>query len=135
MFLTLLLVTFLTAGAVACVAVRIFREPLGRILERIVSPELSSAWLRYLTFAIYVVGISGGVRVRELERFITPGHLEVAPLILTRDRWVLEIYRTVIEALQSIAWMLLVFFVFALVAYVVVRIFESRKASETQPPE
>jgi hypothetical protein len=127
MFLTLLLVTFLTAGAVSFVAVRIFREPLDRILVRIVSEELSGAWLKYLTFAIYVVGISGGVRVNQLERFITPGYQQETPLVLTRDRWVLEIYRTIIEALQSIAWMLLVFFVFALVAYVVVRIFESRQ--------
>jgi hypothetical protein len=126
-FLTLLLVTFLTAGAVSFVAVRIFREPLDRILVRIVSEELSGAWLKYLTFAIYVVGISGGVRVTQLERFITPGYQQETPLVLTRDRWVLEIYRTIIEALQSIAWMLLVFFVFALVAYVVVRIFESRQ--------
>jgi hypothetical protein len=131
-FLTLLLVTFLTAAAVAFIAARIFREPLKRILERIVSPELSTAWLKYLTFAIYVVGISGGVRVRELERFITPGHQKEVPLVLTRDRWVLEIYRTVIEALQSIAWMLLVFFVFALIAYVIVRIFESRRGSNTE---
>jgi hypothetical protein len=126
-FLTLLLVTFLTAGAVSFVAVSIFREPLNRILGRIVSQELSGAWLKYLTFAIYVVGISGGVRVTQLERFITPGYQQDTPLVLTRDRWVLEIYRTIIEALQSIAWMLLVFFVFALVAYVIVRIFESRR--------
>lgn len=131
MFLTLLLVTFFTATAVAFLAVRIFREPLNRILERIVSPELSGAWLKYLTFAIYVVGISGGVRVRELERFITPGYQSDTPLMLTRDRWILEIYRTVIEALQSIAWMLLVFFVFALIAFVVVRIFESRHKTDS----
>jgi len=31
------------------------------------------------------------------------------------------------ETLQGIAWLLLVFFIFALIAYVIVRIFESRK--------
>lgn len=127
MFLALLVVTFLTAGAVSFIVAHMFREPLNRILERIVSPALSSAWLKYLTFAIYVVGISGGVRVQQLERFITPGYKQQDPLLLTRDRWVLEIYGTIIEALQSIAWMLLVFFVFALIAYVLVRIFESRR--------
>ncbi len=34
-----------------------------------------------------------------------------------------------IDTLQGIAWMLLVFFVVALVAYVLVRIFESRRSS------
>ena len=36
----------------------------------------------------------------------------------------LELYRTVIDTLQGIAWMLLVFFVFALIAYVIVRLAE-----------
>jgi hypothetical protein len=39
----------------------------------------------------------------------------------------LELYRTVIGTLQAVAWMLLVFFVFALVAYVVVQGFEQRR--------
>jgi hypothetical protein len=36
----------------------------------------------------------------------------------------LECYRTAIETLQGIVWMLLVFFVFAMIAYVIVRIAE-----------
>jgi len=38
------------------------------------------------------------------------------------------VYRTVIGTASGVAWMLLVFFVFALIAYVIVRVFESRKA-------
>ena len=37
-------------------------------------------------------------------------------LILTAERWTLEVYRTVVEALQGISWMLLVLFAVALVA-------------------
>jgi hypothetical protein len=48
---------------------------------------------------------------------------------LTTDRWVLEVYRTLIGTLQSVAWMLLVFFVFSLVAYVIVRVSERRSAN------
>lgn len=47
----------------------------------------------------------------------------------------LEIYRTVIEALQSIAWMLLVFFVFALIAYVIVRIAYSSATTRAIDPD
>jgi hypothetical protein len=39
----------------------------------------------------------------------------------------LEVYRTIIESLQGIAWLLLVFFVIALLAYVIVRIFEMKR--------
>jgi hypothetical protein len=47
---------------------------------------------------------------------------------LTPARWVLEIYETIIGTLQSDAILLLVFFVFALIAVVMVRIFETRTA-------
>ena len=40
---------------------------------------------------------------------------------LTQERWVLEIYRTIIETLQGLAWMMLVFFMVSLIAYVIVR--------------
>ena len=36
-----------------------------------------------------------------------------AVMQLNAARWTLEVYRTVIETLQGIAWMLLVFFIFA----------------------
>ena len=126
MFFSLLLVTLLIAVAVAFFTVRLFDKPIESILRRIVAEELSSAWHRYIKFAAYVVGVSGGVRVFELERYISPGfrgELEV-PLELTAERWTLEVYRTVISTLQSIAWMLLIVFIVALVAFVIVRGFE-----------
>lgn len=130
MFLALLAVTLLVALAVSAIVVRAFTTPLDRILKRIIADEISSAWLKYLKFAIVVVGVSAGVRIHELEKYITPFRYDKDQRIveLTTDRWVLELYRTVIETLQGIAWMLLVFFVFALIAYVIVRIAELRRA-------
>ncbi len=127
MFITLLIVTFLIAAAVSAAVARSFAAPVQRILGQIVTDDITFAWSRYLWFAILVVGISSGVRLWELERYITsmdPERIDV--LVLTRDRWVLEVYRTIIGSLQGIAWVLLVFFVFALVAYVVVRVGEAR---------
>ena len=128
MFFTLLIVTFIIAFAVSTIVVRIFNGPVDAILKRIITDEISSAWLKYLRFAIYVVGISSGVRIHQIERYITEPAVEDARIIeLTLERWVLEVYRTVIGTLQGIAWMLLVFFVFALIAFVIVRIFEFRR--------
>lgn len=121
MFISLLVITFLIAAFVSFVVARLFRDSITSILERIVGDDFSGGWWRYLTFAIYVVGISGGVRVWDLEKYITPRPEEAEVIILNAERWTLEIYRTVIGSLQSIAWMLLVFFVFALIAYVIVR--------------
>jgi hypothetical protein len=129
MFITLLAVTFAIALLVSFVVVRLFRQPIVNILDRVVTPELSHVWLRYLTFALYVVGVSGGVRVWDLEKYITPRTEEAEIIVLNAERWVLEVYRTGIGTLQSIAWMLLVFFLFALIAYVIVKGMEGRKAT------
>ena len=124
MFFALLIVTFLIATLVSLGVVRLFDRPVASILHRIVAEELSEAWHRYIKFAAYVVGISGGVRIHDLERYISAPKKEEEVLALTPERWTLEVYRTVIETLQGIAWLLLVVFVVALVAYVLVRGFE-----------
>lgn len=129
MFFTLLLITFVLSFSVSAIVVRIFSTPIDQILKRIIADEISSAWLKYLKFAIFVVGVSAGVRIYELEKYITPARWDKDSQIieLTQERWVLEIYRTIIESLQGIAWLLLVFFVFALIAFVIVRFAEIRK--------
>jgi len=127
MFITLLIVTFVVSFAVCFIVATIFRDSLTRIMQRLVADDLSKAWSRYIIFAIYVVGISGGVRIWEMEKFITGNDPNGKVIELTSDRWVLEVYRTVIGTLQSDAWMLLVFFIFALIAYVIVKGLEGRK--------
>jgi hypothetical protein len=104
-------------------------------LRRIIADEISAAWSKYMKFAILVVGVSAGVQLRDLEKYVNSalGSREAAPVGF--DRWVFELYRAAIETLQGIAWMLLVFFVFALIAYVIVRIGEMRSepTSTTEP--
>jgi len=135
-FLTLLLVTFIVSVIVALLVARMFSKPIDSILKRIIADEISAAWLRYMKFAILVVGVSAGVRIYELEKYISPARSDKEGVVLelTQDRWVLELYRTVIEALQGVAWLLLVFFVVALVAYVIVRIAEMKHSGPADRP-
>jgi hypothetical protein len=131
--MTLLLTTFGIAFVVASIVVAIFTRPMDRILKRVVPVDISPAWTRYLQFAIYVVGIGGGVRIWEFEKYLSPVEPYRQVIQLTPDRWMLEIYATVIGTLQSTAMVLLVFFVFALIAVVIVRAFETRPL-RTDPP-
>jgi hypothetical protein len=130
MFITLLVANFAISLLVCFFIVKIFQKPVGKILERLVAEEIYKAWSNYIVFAIYVVGISGGVRFWDLEKYIAPTATGSAVTVLNSDRWVLEIYRTVIGTLQSDAWLLLLFFIFALIAFVIVKGLELRK----QPP-
>ncbi|MGI2137877.1 hypothetical protein [Shewanella baltica] len=130
MFFTLLFITFALSITVSFLVVSIFKKPLGEIFSRIIQDSISAAWQKYIIFATYVVGISGGVRIYDLERYITARHKDVEILQLTLERWTIEIYRTIIETLQSIAWMYLIVFIFALIAYVIVRGFEIKNANK-----
>lgn len=138
MFISLMVVTFVVAAGMCFLVNTLFRKSITSILDRIVSETLAGAWQRYLTFAIYVVGISGGVRVWDLEKYITPRYDEAQAIFLNGERWTLEVYRTVIGTLQGLAWMLLVFFLFTLVAFVIVRgrekSAEARAGRQEQPP-
>ena len=131
--MALLFAALFVALFTSWVVVRSFSTPMNAVLKRLIDDEVRSAWLKYLKFAIYVVGISKGVRILELERYITPSRLDKDARVieLNAERWVVEIYRTVIETLQGIAWMLLFFFLVALFAYVVVRAFELRRKAKS----
>ena len=134
MFLLLLFATFAVAFGVSFAVMWLFTKPIDSVLQRIIADEISAAWSKYMKFAILVVGVSTGVPVHDLERYVsaTLGGREVqSAASLGFDRWIFELYRAGIETLQGIAWMLLVFFVFALIAYVMVRIGEMRSESKT----
>jgi hypothetical protein len=126
MFFALMGLTLAIAVAVSLAVARAFRNPVGRILDRILADEIAGAWKRYLGFAMLVVGVSGGVRVHSLERYINPEDKLGEPLRLTGERLVLEIYQTAMGTLGAIAWMLLLFFACALIAFVLVRNREGR---------
>src|SRR5260370_20843986 len=129
MFLFLLFATFVVALVVSFLVIRLFTKPVDSVLRRIIADEISAAWSKYMKFAILVVGVSTGVPLRDLERYISPalGGREVQTASLSFDRWIFELYRASIDTLQGISWMLLVFFAFPLFPYVIVRIGEARK--------
>lgn len=128
MFVILLLVTLLISVGISFAVIVAFSRPINAILYRIIADAVSAAWLKYMKFAILVVGISSGVRVREYEQYLAPARWDrgAHPAELTAERWLLELYRTAIDTLQGIAWMLLVFFMFALLALVILRFAERR---------
>ncbi len=135
MFITLLVVTFVIAFLVSGIVAFTFRRPLKTIMERIIRDDISIAWTRYIIYVLYVVGISSGVRVWNLKQYIQPPTPDgTITHVLDTNHWVLEVYETVIGTLQGIAWMLLVFFIFAMIAYIIVRAGSHKNERPTPPP-
>ena len=130
MFYTLLLVTFIVSVVVSFIVVTTFDKSIIALLNRIIQDQISILWQKYIKFAAYVVGISGGVRIYQLERYISAQHKDVEVLVLNTERWTLEIYRSVIETLQCLAWLYFIVFIFMLIAYVVLRCFDAKKPKD-----
>ena len=120
-FLLLLIVTLGIAVVVSLLVIRSFKKPIDNIFSKIIGDELAKSWRKFLTFALFVVGVSSGVNIWKLERFIAPETEDVIRPTLTAEFWGLEIYRTIIETLGGMAWALLIFFVVALIAFVIAR--------------
>jgi len=121
-------VSLLTAGIV----VLFFRGPIRQILQRVIGESIADGWQRFLTFALFVIGVSAGVQIWKLEQYLQPQNMgpDQKPRVLTLDgpAIALEAYRTIIQVLQGMAWALLVFFVVALIAFAVIRRGEMKSA-------
>lgn len=127
MFLLLMLVSLVTAIATTAIVVAFFRGPISGILGRIVAEPVAAAWRRYVSFALLVVGVSSGVSLWTLERYVqgrpgdpgsppSPSAVAAAfPAPLTTEAWVFEVYRTVLGSLKGLSGALLLFFGIALV--------------------
>src|SRR5262249_42395978 len=90
MFVLLLVVTFTLATAASYGVARLFNAPLSGIVTRLVPDEFAVAWQRYILFGLFLVGVNGGVRIWEFEKYVLPGSVAPEPLVLTADRWALE---------------------------------------------
>ena len=136
MFYYLMISTFVLALGVSFMVMRLFSQSIQDILARIIQDPIHDAWAKYTKFAGMVVGTSSGIRIYDMEKYITPltytDNNKKIVIELTQERWVLEIYRTIIETLQGLAWMMLVFFMVALIAYVIVRWSEIKYAAKSK---
>ncbi len=126
-FLLLLIATLVTAIIVAALVITAFQKPVQMIFNKILGDELATAYRKFITFALFVVGVSSGVQVWKLERYLEPLVTSPDPekaeavITLTTERWGYEIYSAVIGTLGGLAWALLIFFVIALILVAVTR--------------
>lgn len=137
MFYLLILSNFIIAALTSVIIIWMFSKSINNIMERIINDAINVTWAKYTKFAGLVVGISSGIRIYEMEKYITPinyyNNAEKSSILeLTTERWFLEIFRTLVETVQGLAWMFFVFFVISLLAYVVVRVSELKYSKKEE---
>lgn len=133
MFYLLIIGNFILVLAVSLLVMKVFSKSVDRILQRIIKDDISLEWSKYIKFSALVVGISSGMPTYSLSQYLPNENVEkFKPLVLTTERMVLEIYQTVIETLQGMAYAYCLFFVIALLAYVVIKRGEIKNGKEVQ---
>ncbi|WP_434630798.1 hypothetical protein [Chromobacterium sp. CV08] len=133
MFYVLFTTILILVVATAVAAARFFDPAVARILGRTLGQDLAEAWRKYVFFAVVVSGISGGVRQWSLQQYLPPvpgkGSTQ---LPLSGERWMLELFQAFISTLMSIAWVVLLFFLCAMLAYAIMRAVEFRREEAAQ---
>ena len=141
MFLTLLVAEVIISFATSWYILRILSQSIAIILNRITSDETSRAWLKFVKFAIYVAGVSSGVRVtekdiEELMRIMEVGFAGLGSRLYMYviSRLAFEMCESVIGALRGIFWFLAYFFIAVAIAFAIIRVVEliKSKPAETQ---
>lgn len=136
MFYALFAAIVAVALAASLAVVRFFDPAVYKILLRTLGQDLADAWRRYVSFAILVAGISGGVRPWNLEQYLPPSAGKGSTqLEITGARWLLELWSTLTETLRSIALVMLLFFLCSMMAYVIARSLELRRAKQGEPDD
>ena len=120
---------------ITSVVVWVLRPHVRGILHRLVGESLADAWVNFLTFALYVVGVASAVRAYRLDRYVIKAHEGAILAELNLNTWVLEIYQSVRSVLGGLAWSLMSFFIVALIAVIIVRAFELKRETTGGQPK
>jgi len=130
MFVSLLFALLAIALLLTSIVVAGFRRPIAGIFNRLVGESMSAAWVRFLTFALYVVGISSAVRSYRLDKYVAKQYKDAVLADLNLNTWILEIYESVRSVLSGLAWSLMSFFTVALIAFIIVRACELKRGDK-----
>jgi hypothetical protein len=123
MVVILFVVSFLLALGVSYGVSKLCKDHVEAIANRFLAKNISAGAAKYLQFAIILVGISNGTRVRLLEDYIGAPAWSKPELAaqLTQELWAIALYHTLVDALLGIAWLLVAFALIAMFVVIAIR--------------
>jgi ABC-type xylose transport system permease subunit len=123
MVIAIFLTSVVLAFGVSFGVARLAKDVMEALLRRFISQELSEAVTRYMGFAVMVVGVASGSRVRLLEDFVGAPvyNRDALNAQLTPEVWVAAMYHTVLESLEGVAWLFILVALILLAALFVIR--------------
>jgi len=129
MVYTLIISCTLLSLLVSIIAMFFFSKPIRVMVSSILPDELATAWSTFMRYMIVVIGVGGGVRIYNYEKYLDTGAADHVPVPLTSGRWALELYDTLLNTLSSIGWLVFWLFAIVMIAYVILKVRERKKTS------
>jgi len=123
MVVVFFLASFVVAVVISWLLAWLFKIPVQNLLRYLVERDVAEAWAKYVWLLLLVVGVASGTRIRLLEEYLAAPSWN-QPAIqsqMTQAFGVLEMYRTLIGAVEGIAWMLVLLALIGIGAYFVIR--------------
>src|SRR5215470_7953374 len=131
MVVVFFLASFAVAVGISGLLAWLFKIPVENLLRYLVERDVAEAWTKYAFFLLLVVGVASRTRIRLLEEYLAAPVWNQTAIQgqMTQAFWVLEMYRTLIGAVEGIAWMLVLLALMGVGAYFVLR---KNKTNQTQ---
>jgi hypothetical protein len=126
-----LALTFMTSVAVAGCVVAVFSKTINDLLSRLLIPVMADAWSLYAKFAIFTASFAGGMHVHELLGAATEMSYSGSQPTFSAHRALLEIFRSMIDALQGASWALMACFAAAFGASVAIELYRTFKPTHS----
>lgn len=125
MFYSLLLSSLVTSIILSLIVVSLFKKSVESMLSKVIEVDIYSEWSKYISFVMYVVGITSGIKISELQKF-TENTSFLNPDYFNFEKVALNVFLSAKETAQSLAWLLFVFYMVVLISLVIIKIFSKK---------
>lgn len=122
MFYLFLLISLLTGVIITAITIKLFRNTIKSLLSKIIDVDIYEEWSKYITFVMYVIGLSSSFKINELNKYADNYFQQTIQF----DKLLLNFVGTSINVLQSLAWVLFLFYLAMLVVIVIFKILSKK---------
>lgn len=108
MELPIIILAYAASAVVAVLTTAVFAKPIDRVLSRLITGDVASAWALFVKFALFAATFTGGMPANDQGKFVGFTPPVVIPPV--PGEGTMFVMKSIGASLMSASWFLLVFF-------------------------
>jgi len=124
MFYLSLLISISCGLLVTFVTIKLFKNTIKNLLSKVIDVDIYDDWAKYINYVMYIIGLSSSFKSNELIKY--SDNYYQYNLIQFEKLLVIGI-GTIINVLQSLAWILFIFYIAILIILVIIKILNNKQ--------